>query len=453
MLRNFGMKRIFFLCIASLLLALNASGQSKSFTKVSSVVAKDTLGRQIFAKYSDSLAVLTARYEDWRYEKADTLANPYYFPLFASPTLYSSPLHRAFSLGKGRAASSVGSKDGGLSSRNLVNAMDEVLLYTYTNTPGLIRNGEIDLEEAGAIEEPEKRPDIKAEVNLAKRTESEVPQIREELDDDWQIVVRKPNFWKFKSNVVLQVMQNYISENWYQGGESNYSWLTQFTLEAEYNNKQKVLFTNVLETKLGFISTKNDTYHKFRSNQDLLRLTNKLGFRATKHWYYTLMLQSWTQFYPGYRSNDRKVYSDFMSPFESIFSVGMEYKLNVKNFSINATVSPFACDFKYVSRDELATSFGLKEGKNTDFSFGSNITVKYNWQICNNISWDSRIYYYTNYEKAQLEWENTFNLRLNKYLTTKLFLYPRFDDSVQREPGKSLLQFKEFLSFGLDIKF
>lgn len=82
----------------------------------------------------------------------------------------------------------------------------------------------------------------------------------------------------------------------------------------------------------------------------MIRMTNKLGLRATKHWYYTFMLQSWTQFYRGYRSNDTKVYSDFMSPFENLFSIGMDYKFNCKNFDMSAAISPIAANFKYVDR-------------------------------------------------------------------------------------------------------
>ena len=224
-------------------------------------------------------------------------------------------------------------------------------------------------------------------------------------------------------------------------------------MNATYNNKQKVVFSNVLEAKLGFFSTKGDNLHKFRSNSDLIRLTNKLGLRATKHWYYTLLLQSWSQFYPGYKSNDAKVYSDFMSPFESVLSFGMDYSLSLKRFTASATISPLAVDFKYVDRRYLATSFGIDEGHKHRWSFGSNITVKYQWKIINNVTWDSRIYFYTDYTKALIEWENTFNMKINKYLSTKLFLYPRFDDSATRKEGKSYIQFKENLSFGLDVSF
>ncbi len=409
----------------------------------------------IYAHYVVALDSLSQRYAVWHYARPDSLADPYCFPLFASPTLYAVPLRNAFALSDDTTA--IRLADG--TTNNLsamvshrLSAMDDALLYVYAQRPDLVKFNETDMP-TGTADDGVARPDFKPEVSLVARAGEDLPDLSDTGTGDWHIVVRRPNFWSFKTNVSLQIIQNYISSNWYKGGESNYSWLAQLNLEAVYNNKQKVVFTNTLESKLGFLSTRDDETHKFRTNSDLLRLTNKLGLRATKHWYYTFMLQSWTQFYRGYKSNDEYVYSDFMSPFESVFSIGMDYTLSVKNFNISATVSPFACDLKYVDRKYLASSFGVYANKHSRFGFGSNVTVKYNWNIVNNISWSGRIYYYTNYAKAQLEWENTFNLKINKYLTTKLFVYPRFDDSVARSSDGSYFQFYEQLSFGLDLNF
>lgn len=159
--------------------------------------------------------------------------------------------------------------------------------------------------------------------------------------------------------------------------------------------------------KLGFQTTHNDDLHKYKTNSDLLRLTNKLGLRAVKHWYYTVMLQSWTQFYKGYKSNDERVYSDFMSPFESLLSVGMDYQYRTKNnrFNVNATLSPVAVKLKYVGRPSLVTAFGLDEGKHAKWEYGSNITANYTWNIVKNVQWVGRIYYFTDYTSTQVEWE------------------------------------------------
>ena len=182
-------------------------------------------------------------------------------------------------------------------------------------------------------------------------------------------------------------------------------------------------------------------------------MTNKFGLQATKRWYYTLTLQSWTQFYPGYKKNDPKVYSDFMSPFESLLTIGMDYKLNIKNFNISASLSPLASKFKYVDRSAIAPSFGINDGGKTNFDYGSNITINYTWAICKNISWKGRIYYFTDYSNSQIEWENTFNLKINKFLSTKLFVYPRFDDSVNKKDSHSYFQLNETLSIGFDYTF
>ena len=189
----------------------------------------------------------------------------------------------------------------------------------------------------------------------------------------------------------LQFTQNYVSDNWYKGGESNNALLATVTIDANFNNKKKISWDNKLEMRLGFQTSRDDSEHKFRTNTDLLRLTNKLGVQAFKNWYYTIMLQSWSQFYKGYKANDPKVYSDFMSPFESLLSIGMDYKLSKKNFNISAAISPLALKFKYVDRKELSPSFGVNAGSHTKWERGSNITVNSRWNICKQVSWVSRL--------------------------------------------------------------
>ena len=46
------------------------------------------------------------------------------------------------------------------------------------------------------------------------------------------------------------------------------------------------------------------------------------------------------------------------------------------------------------------------------------------------------------------EWENTITIVVNKYISTNLFLYPRFDDGVKRDDKYDYFQFKEYVSLG-----
>lgn len=452
------MNRIFVIrvigAIVLVLLPVNTTAQNRSARQRAKVVQNP-----VVRQYEQRMDSLIGTFRSWHYEGEDILANPYYSLLFGSPTLYSSTLRDVMgslkSDAEGHSASSM------LSSRKIndvVNESNYFLSVLYAHCPQLIlqeegRDGTLDLNHR-----------IKESVNKEKTFSErfiDVPDAGTAIPgiipvpDDMDVLVRKPNFWTFKGRFSLQFTQNYVSDNWYKGGESNNSLLAETILEANYNNRTKVTFDNKLEMKLGFQTSHNDDEHKFKTNSDLIRLTNNLGLRAVKHWYYTVMLQSWTQFYKGYRANDKRVYSDFMSPFESVLSLGMKYQMETKNkkFNVNATISPLALRLKYVDRKSLVTSFGLNEGHHAKWSYGSTVTVNYNWSIVRNVNWSGRIYYFTDYSKSQIEWENTFNCSINKYLSAKLFLYPRFDDSVNRKEGQSYFQFNELLSLGLSLNF
>ena len=292
--------------------------------------------------------------------------------------------------------------------------------------------------------------EIKADMNLSDVVPAKV--MAEGVELDWasrgmKLRIWKPDFWTLKvTDFSLQFMQSYISSNWHKGGESSNTLQASLTAEANYNNKQRLTFDNKLEMKLGFQRSRGDDLHRFKTNSDQLRLTNKLGVRATTRWYYTFLLQSWTQFHPSYKSNDPKVYSDFMSPFESVFSIGMEYKLSLSKFNLSATLAPLACDFKYVDRLALSTSFGLKEGRHSKFEYGSNVTVNYTWNVFKNVSWTGRFYWYTDYSRTLMEWENTVNFTINRFLSG-------FDDSVSPNADGSYFQFLEQLSLGLSVSF
>jgi hypothetical protein len=252
-------------------------------------------------------------------------------------------------------------------------------------------------------------------------------------------------------------MQNYVSGNWYKGGESNYSAVGSLTLEANYDNKSKWKWDNKLEMKLGFQTSRTDTIHKFKAHEDLIRYKGTVGLRAANKWYYTLQVLAYTQFARGFKANNEKTFSDFMSPFNFNIALGMEYKVNWLNDKLTGTInlSPLAVNYRYVDRTALASSFGVKTDKHTHSltDFGSQITAGLEWKMNDVVTWKSRLYAFTSYHRAELEWENTFALRVSRYISANLFLFPRFDDSNVWDDDLGYWQFKEYSSIGFSYTF
>lgn len=430
------MKYRYLLFIAALtLLSVDASAQRKGRK-----VKPDTA--LIVKNYMDSLALLRKQLDSvqqvnllLRKESSDGR----YYRLFAPTTFYHSGAQKAFSF----------VPKGG---DDVTNAVDAALLSLYMRRPDLVKNNETNLMNAGLLRN-DVNEEVKPHVELAEKVAS-VPEVPEEVAPV-AVVVEKPNFWKFKFDGSMQFLQNYVSDNWHKGGESNYSAVASTVFELNYNDQERVLFDNKLEMKLGFQTSRSDTVHKFKPNNDLLRYTGKLGLQAHKKWYYTLQLLAYTQFTRGLKANDKNVYSDFMSPFDLNVGIGMEYKVEALNKRLTGTLNflPMAYNFRYVDRLALATKYGLDEGKHTLHDFGSQLTVDLTWKMAEQISWKTRLYGFTSYKRGLIEWENLITLKVSKYISANLFLYPRFDDSGSRDDDMGYFQFQEYSSLGLSYTF
>ena len=212
---------------------------------------------------------------------------------------------------------------------------------------------------------------------------------------------------------------------------------------------------NRLELKLGFVTSKSDSLHNLKTSEDLIRYTGKLGLQATKRWYYTIQLVAYTQFLQGYRNNNTQVFSDFMSPFNANLSLGMDYNVSAwkKRLTGSVHLAPLAYNFRYVDRLALATRYGLEADSHTLHDFGSEFTVDLMWKMSEMMSWQTRLYGYTTYRRSEIEWENTITFKFNKYISSKFFIYPRFDDGTGRDAHHGYWQFREFASIGFSYNF
>lgn len=468
---------------------LGLCAQRRSATMLSSATAHASLNDSIvtvadsYAHKMDSLSTAI------RYGTALTvssqgghLTNPYYYPLFAANSLLQHPI--SYTIG------SLCQPVPGSTSilPHSLPAISWTLIDTYARHPETVRfnltnplvfiNTKI-TEDQTDTSDSRSNTETLQEASQAANAPVQISKEDHTTEDildlsDFHIQIRRPNFWKVRGSFSTQFMQYYVSSNWYKGGDNHLSMLGNFNIEANYDNKQKVTFSNKLEAKLGFQTSPNDEFHKFKTNTDLVRMTNKLGIKAHKHWYYSGMLQTWTQFYKAYKSNSADISSNFMSPFESVFSIGMDYKLEKKRVNLNVNIAPGALDYKYCSDKTLLGSH-IKDGEHPDrhykMDLGSTLTANMTLKLCNQVNWVSRFYTFYNYktdankkhDQIKWEWENTINLKVNKYLSSKIFLYPRYEGGLKKnrtnpETGEKIgnrnkIQFNEYISVGFDINF
>ena len=436
-----GMKlRLTFLILA-LSLTFGAHAQLRSI-RSGKLVKESNVDAAWVKNYQDSLLQARARVDSLSLSQLDSMKldvkDIRYSNLFTPLTFYHAPANHFLRM----------NPEGKVDSLDVM--LDRALMNIYLTRPDLVKGNESRLDIVGApIQEGAPR---KTELDIV---DDIAPAPIEIEATPTKIYVKKPNFWTIKGDYYLQFLQNYVSDNWYKGGESNYSMLGSITMQANYNNKQKVKWENKLELRLGYQTSKGDTLHKYKTSEDLLRYTGKLGLQASKKWYYTIQMIAQTQFTKGLKSNDKFIYSDFMSPFKLNLSVGMDYSIDWLNHRLKGSthIAPLALNWKYVGREALATRYGLEEGQHGMTDYGSEFTVDFTWQMLDNLKWKTRLYGYTTYERAELEWENTISFQFNKYISTNIFLYPRFDDGTKREEGDSYWQFKEYASVGFSYSF
>ncbi len=374
-------------------------------------------------------------------QPADSLGSSSYYQLFAPLTFFHHIAGHKMSLCSDEADAAQ-------------EAVDDALLHVYLKRPDLVQVTETEQQQSGQLRQELISAPVVQHTQFASAglLADPLPQA-----DPVEVAVEEPLFWTFKGDGYLQFMQNYVSGNWYKGGEGNYSAVGSLTLEANYDNKQKWKWDNKLELKLGFQTSPSDTVNKFKTTEDLIRYTGKMGMQAADKWYYTIQVLAYTQFTKGLKANKQNVFSDFMSPFNLNVGLGMDYKISWLNKRLTGAVniSPLAVNYRYVDRSDLAKSFGIDypHHHHSLTDFGSQLTASLEWKMNDVVKWKTRLYAFTSYHRAELEWENTFTLRVSKYITANLFLFPRFDDSNNRDDELGYWQFKEYSSLGFSYTF
>ena len=157
-----------------------------------------------------------------------------------------------------------------------------------------------------------------------------------------------------------------------------------------------------------------------------------------------------TQFAEGYKyPNDSTVISSFFAPAYLTLSTGYSYKTKNERFQI--LLSPVAGKVTFVMNQDLADkgSFGVKKGyfeedgtwvpgENIAASIGVNVIINYKQHFGKNIHYTTMLNTFYNYIERRdddrlpidVNWENTVNFSITKFLSTILFVHLKYDHNA-----------------------
>ena len=260
--------------------------------------------------------------------------------------------------------------------------------------------------------------------------------------------------WQHKVNALAQFSQNYVSPNWYQGGNSNLSVLGILSGQLTYDNKKYIQWENYAEWRMGFNTVAGDSLRMLSTNDDIFKINSKLGIKAGGNFFYSGYVDFSTQFFNSYNGiNSTVMKTSFLTPVRLNIGVGLDYKYK-KIFSM--MLAPISYKYIFVSNylNVNPNLFGIKTGDTFLSEVGSSFKAILCYPVTKEIQLNSNLSFYTNYQKVEVDWELVCNMTINRFMSTRISFNPRYDNTVIETDGsKARMQFKQLLSVGFSHRF
>ena len=284
----------------------------------------------------------------------------------------------------------------------------------------------------------------------------------------------------FHGSYGLNINQLALS-NWAAGGENTFAGkaFASFTLLDHKKTFEQKLIGNFAFGIARFASK------GIEKQDDKIDLTYSLSRNSLTQWNLSSIVTFNTQFANGYKyPNDSTVISTFFAPAYLTLSIGCSYKTKDERFQIY--MSPVAGKVTFVMNQELADkgAFGVKKGYYDQDSIwipgehiapaiGVNVIVNYKRPIGKNITYTTMLNTFFNYIERHdddrlpidVNWENTVNFMITKYISTILFVHLKYDHNTTFPVYEEIegvqtvvdnvpkLQFKESLGIAFIHKF
>lgn len=263
----------------------------------------------------------------------------------------------------------------------------------------------------------------------------------------------KPQHWLNKFTALLQFSQGFVSPNWYQGGNSSLNLLADFQYTSKLNTKfhPNLMFENFFQWRTAMTRNAEDEYRNFSFTENRFQINSKFGYKAFSSWYYSMLAMFKTPVFCAYNSGTDVRTASLLSPGEFNLGIGLTYNMKSKNkkFDLSLSISPLSYNLKTCIDKKIdETAHGIEAGHTTFSTVGSSIEANFNWAICTNVSWKSRVFFFTNYKVYQYDWQNQFGFQINRWLSANLNVDMRYDSSMVRTTKWEKFQLYELFSLG-----
>ena len=293
-------------------------------------------------------------------------------------------------------------------------------------------------------------------INERQALENELAAINQHLDS---LTPKRPDGPRPRENLIdfiyerssfhgsygVNINQLALS-NWAAGGESSSTGKAFANFTFVYRNKKS---EQKLSGNFAFGISRFSDKHMEKSD-DKIDLTYSLSPISKSQWNFSMVSTFNTQFADGYKyPNDSTLISCFFAPAYLTLSGGFNYK--TKDEHLQVYMSPVAGKVTFVLNQELADkgSFGVKKGyydadslwvpgEHLAPSLGINLIVNYKQPIGKNITYTTMLNTFYNYAERRdddrlrldVNWENTINFVITKYITTILFVHLKYDHNT-----------------------
>lgn len=290
-----------------------------------------------------------------------------------------------------------------------------------------------------------------------------LPYLSYAQDNDSTQLVAADTVWKKGGNININFSQVSLN-NWAGGGQSSIALSNILDVFANYDDG-KNLWNNKFQGSYGLIRQGNDSGQPLRKSDDLFWLESQYGRRFSSNWMFSAMLNFRSQFYKGEEyleatdgSDSVVMVSEFMSPAYLQATLGVTYK---HSDAFILTLSPLTSKHTIVYNERLRPTYGVDSDKTMRSELGSSVNAVFKKEILKNISFETNLNLFSNYEEPKnidVNWSANLVLKVNKYITSSITTHLIYDDDIdvprdnKETPGPAT-QFKSAINVGFAYSF